>query len=137
MLKLMIGVKGTGKTKALVNMVNEACEASKGHVVCLEKGVKLTYDVKHQARLINTNDYLVFDAQSLFGFISGIMASDHDVTDIFVDSAKKICNDDMVAFEKMVLELDELAQKVGVNIVMTASMPVEDATDVIIKYVVA
>ena len=107
MLKLMIGVKGTGKTKALVNMVNEACEASKGHVVCLEKGVKLTYDVKHQARLINTNDYLVFDAQSLFGFISGIMASDHDVTDIFVDSAKKICNDDMVAFEKMVLELDE------------------------------
>ena len=137
MLKLMIGVKGTGKTKALVNMVNEACEASKGHVLCLEKGVKLTYDVKHQARLINTNDYLVFDAQSLFGFISGIMASDHDVTDIFVDSAKKICNDDMVAFEKMVLELDELAQKVGVNIVMTASMPVEDATDVISKYVVA
>lgn len=137
MLKLMIGVKGTGKTKALVSMVNEACEASKGHVVCLEKGVKLTYDVKHQARLINTNDYLVFDAQSLFGFISGIMASDHDVTDIFVDSAKKICNDDIVAFEKMVLELDELAQKVGVNIVMTASMPVEDATDVISKYVEA
>lgn len=135
MVKLMIGVKGTGKTKALVNMVNETSDTSKGNVICLEKGVKLTYDVKHQVRLINTNDYLVFDAQSLFGFIAGVMASDHDLTDIFVDSALKICNDDKVAFEKFVLELDELAQKANVNVIMTASLPVEEASDVINKYV--
>lgn len=131
----MIGVKGTGKTKALVNMVNETSDTSKGNVICLEKGVKLTYDVKHQVRLVNTNEYLVFDAQSLFGFMAGLMASDHDLTDIFVDSALKICNDDKVAFEKLVLELDELAQKANVNITMTASLPVEEASDVINKYV--
>ena len=57
MLKLIVGVKGTGKTKTLIAMVNEAIEASSGNVVCLEKGTKLRFDVKYQARLINTNDY--------------------------------------------------------------------------------
>ena len=55
MLKLIIGVKGTGKTKALISMVNTAVDHSHGDVVCIEKGVKLRYDVKYQARLIDTN----------------------------------------------------------------------------------
>ena len=75
MLKLIIGVKGTGKTKALINMVNTAVENSQGNVVCIEKGDKLTYDVKHQARLIDTKQYFISDAQSLYGFIAGILAS--------------------------------------------------------------
>ncbi len=135
MLKLMIGVKGTGKTKALISMVNEAAETTHGNVVCIEKGVKLRYDVKYEARLINTNDYLVFDAQSLYGFIAGILASDHDVTDVFVDATLKICNHDLRAFEKLALELDELTEKANVNVVMTVSMPMEDASDVVKKYV--
>ena len=81
MLKLMIGVKGTGKTKALINMVNTAVENSSGAVVCIEKGVKLRYDVKYQARLIDTEEYFVTDAQSLYGFIAGILASNHGVTE--------------------------------------------------------
>ena len=70
MLKLIIGVKGTGKTKALINLVNAAVENTSGNVVCIEKGVKLRYDVKYQVRLLNTNEYYVFDAQSLYGFIA-------------------------------------------------------------------
>ena len=68
MLKLIIGVKGTGKTKQLINLVNEAAEATNGVVVCVEKGTGLRFDVKHTVRLINTNEYLVFDAESLAGF---------------------------------------------------------------------
>lgn len=135
MLKLIIGVKGTGKTKALIDMVNKATEASEGSVVCIERGVKLRYDVKYLTRLINTNDYLIFDAQSLFGFIAGILASNHDVTDVYVDSSLKICNDDVNAYEKMILELDELAEKHNVNVIMTASIPVEQASDIVKKYV--
>ena len=59
MLKLIIGVKGTGKTKSLINLVNAAVESSHGNVVCIEKGDKLTYDVKHQARLIDTKQYFI------------------------------------------------------------------------------
>ena len=134
MLKLIIGVKGTGKTKTLIDMVNSATEKSQGAVICIERGVKLRFDVKYQARLINTNDYLIFDAQSLYGFISGILASNHDVTDVFVDSALKICNNDIAAFEKMLLELDELIQKHDVNMVITSSIPTEEASDIVKKY---
>ena len=83
MVKLIIGVKGTGKTKTLIEMVNHAQSETNGCVVCIEKGNKLRYDVNSQIRLIDTVEYLVSDAQSLFGFVAGILASNYDVTDIF------------------------------------------------------
>ena len=115
MLKLIIGVKGTGKTKQLIANVNEAIETSSGAVVCLEKGTKLRFDIKPQVRLINTNDYCVFDAQALYGFVAGILASNHDITDLFIDGTLKICGD-ISAFENMCVELDELSEKHGVKI---------------------
>ncbi len=134
MVKLIVGVKGTGKTKTLIAMVNEAVEKTQGSVVCIEKGVKLRYDLKYQVRLINSNEYLIFDAQSLYGFIAGVMSANHDVTDLFVDSTLKICNQDMAAFEKLILELDELTETHKVNLVMTASLPVEEASDLVKKH---
>ena len=136
MLKLIIGVKGTGKTKTLIDMVNQATSASEGSVVCIERGVKLRYDIKYRTRLINTNDYLIVDAQTLYGFVAGIFASNHDVTDLYIDSALKICNNDINAFEKFLLEADELAEKHSVNIIMTSSIPVEEASDIVKKYTV-
>ena len=134
MLKLIIGVKGTGKTKTLINLVNTASESSKGDVVCIEKGVKLRYDVKYQARLIDTEEFFICDAQSLYGFIAGIFASNHDVTDLFIDSALKICNNDVAAFDVFVEEVNKLAEKTGVNVVMTSSIPVEEASETVKKY---
>lgn len=134
MLKLIIGVKGTGKTKALINMVNTAVDHSHGDVVCIEKGVKLRYDIKYQARLIDTNEYFVTDAQSLYGFVAGILASNHDVTDLFIDSALKICNNDAAAFDFFVEEVAKIAEKLNLNVVMTSSIPMEEASDVVKKY---
>ena len=135
MLKLIIGVKGTGKTKALISMVNTAVDHSHGDVVCIEKGVKLRYDVKYQARLIDTNEYFVSDAQSLYGFVAGIFASNHDVTDLFIDSALKICNDDAAAFDVFVDKVSALSDKLNINIVMTSSIPVENASETVKKYI--
>ena len=134
MLKLIIGVKGTGKTKALIGLVNEAVEKSQGSVICIEKGDKLRYDVKYQARLINTKEYFVDDAQALFGFVAGILASNHDVTDLFIDSALKICQNDSAAFDKFLDEMNVLIEKLGINVVMTSSLAVENATDTVKKY---
>ena len=134
MLKLIIGVKGTGKTKNLINLVNAAVENSQGNVVCIEKGTKLRYDVKYNARLIDVNEYFVDDAQSLYGFIAGIRASNHDVTDLFVDSALKICENDVVAFDKFVEEVNTLAAKLNVKVVMTSSIPCEEASETVKKY---
>ena len=135
MLKLIIGVKGTGKTKALINLVNTASAESKGDVVCIEKGVKLRYDIKSTARLIDTEEYFVADTDALYGFIAGILASNHDITDLFVDSALKICNNDAAAFDGFVDLVAKLAEKLNVNIVMTSSIPVEEASEVVKKYI--
>ena len=134
MLKLIIGVKGTGKTKTLINMVNTAVENSRGNVVCIEKGVKLRYDIKYRARLIDADEYSITDAKSLYGFLAGILASNHDVTDLFIDSALKICKEDRAAFDEMLDELNALVEKTEAKIFVTASMPAEEASDTVKKY---
>ncbi len=134
MLKLIIGVKGTGKTKTLISMVNEAVDASHGDVVCIEKGTKLRFDIKYQARLINTEEYFIEDAHALAGFVAGILASNHDVTELFVDSALKICKNDVAEFERLLVTLDKLLAGQNTRVLITASLPVEEATETMKKY---
>ena len=134
MLKLMIGVKGTGKTKTLIEKVNEAAGTSHGDVVCIEKGTKLRFDIKPTVRLIDADDYIIHDATSLYGFIAGILASNYDVTDLFIDNTVKICGGDVASLDCMLDELAALLERHNVNVFMTASIPVEDATETIKKY---
>ena len=126
MVKLIVGLKGSGKTKSLIQLVNTAVCTSNGTVVCIEKGTKLIHEVKYQARLINTEEYDIKNAVDLFGFIAGIIASDHDAKDVFVDSALKICGNDMEAFAAFVTKLAELTEKHEVRLIMTASVAYED-----------
>ena len=135
MVKLIVGVKGTGKTKALIEMVNKAAAESKGSVICIERGNKLNFDITHKARLIDTDSYMVSDAQALYGFIAGITASDHDITDLFIDSALKICKNDLAGFDTFVADLDKLVEKVGVNVVITSSIPTEEASETVKKFI--
>ena len=134
MLNLMIGVKGTGKTKTLIEKVNTAVDASKGNVVCIEKGTQLRFNVKPSVRLIDTEEYLVHDAEALYGFVAGILASNYDVTDLFIDNTLKICGGNVAAFEALLENLNALLLKHPVNVFMTASLPVEEATDTVKKY---
>ena len=132
MIKLFIGGKGSGKTKTLIELTNSAAQTSNGSVVCIEKGDKLKHEITYKARLIDTDAYAVCDAEALYGFIAGILASNSDITDIFVDSSLKICGNDVPAFEAMLPKLEKIAD--GVNVVMSASIAVEEATDGIKKY---
>ena len=126
MVTLLIGKKGTGKTKKLIALANEAVAASSGNVVVIEKGAKLTYDVTHKARLVDTEQYKVEGYDMLFGFISGICAGNYDVTDILVDSTFKICPagiDGIVDFTK---KLQELSEASSTNIVLLVSAAEEE-----------
>ena len=124
MIKLFIGAKGSGKTKTLIELVNNAVATSKGSVVCIEKGNKLKLDITYKARLIDTDAYGIVDATSLYGFVAGILASNSDITDLFIDSSLKICGNDVAAFEEILKKLDPITK--DVNLVMTVSIAVED-----------
>ena len=132
MIKLFIGGKGSGKTKTLIELTNSAAQTSNGSVVCIEKGDKLKHEITYKARLIDTDAFAVCDAEALYGFIAGILASNSDITDIFVDSSLKICGNDLAAFENMLNKLEKISE--NVNLVMSASVPVEEATEGIKKY---
>ena len=118
MVTLLIGKKGTGKTKKLISLANEAVAASTGNVVVIEKGSKLTYDVTHKARLIDTEQYLISGYDMLFGFIS---AGNYDVTDILVDSTFKICPEALAGLETFTKKLQDLAETASTNIVLLIS----------------
>ena len=132
MIKLFIGGKGSGKTKTLIELVNNATAVSNGSVVCIEKGDKLTHDLTYKARLIDTDEYSVSTADTLYGFIAGVLASNSDITDIFVDSALKIIGNDVDGFEIMLKKLEALVK--NVNLTMTASITVEECPDAIKAY---
>ena len=132
MIKLFIGGKGSGKTKTLIELVNNATVASNGSVVCIEKGDKLTHDITYKARLIDTDEYAVSTADTLYGFIAGVLASNSDITDIFIDSALKIIGNDVAGFEVMLKKLEALVK--DVNLTMTASITVEECPDAVKAY---
>ena len=134
MVKLIIGVKGTGKTKALIEMINAALDSTKGSVVCIEKGTNLQLTLNYNCRLINSDEYMISSASELYGFIAGLLASNHDITDLFTDATYRICQRDAAAFDKFVTEVDELSSKYGINVVMTVSMPTENITETMKKY---
>lgn len=111
MIKLIIGKKGSGKTKKLVDMVNEAAATSLGNVVCIEKGDTLTYSVTHKARLIDADAYGISGYGEYFGMVAGIKAGNHDVTHIFGDATLRIGErdtDKLADFLARIAEIEEV-----------------------------
>ncbi|MBQ8015126.1 MAG: hypothetical protein IJ264_02955 [Clostridia bacterium] len=114
MVKLIIGNKGSGKTKRLIDLVNGAVEKSNGNVVCIEKERLLTYDINYRARLIETDHYKVSGYDAFYGFLCGVIAGDHDITDILVDATLKIGGKDyeaLAAFLEKVSDLSKLSEQ--------------------------
>ena len=132
MVKLLIGAKGSGKTKTLIELVNNAASTSNGSVVCIEKGDKLRFDITSKARLIDTDSYNVNDADMLYGFIAGILASNNDITDIFVDSSLKICQNKVDDFCNILDKLNDLCN--DINLIMTVSIATESCPEIIKSY---
>lgn len=126
MVTLLIGKKGSGKTKKLIQLANEAVAASQGNVVVIEKGAKLTYDITSKARLIDTDQYAIKGYDMLYGFISGICAGNYDVTDILIDSTFKIAPEAIGGIDEFTKKLQSLSEYSGANMVVLISAAEED-----------
>ncbi len=135
MVKLIMGSKGTGKTKKIIDLVNTAVSEEKGSVVCIAKGNKLTFDISHGARLIDVSDYMVHGCEGLLGFLSGVHAGNYDITHFFIDSLYKIVEDDKPDHaEKFLKELDAFATKHSVKFTVAISADENSATEAMKKY---
>lgn len=134
MVKLIVGVKGTGKTKMLIDMVNEALNTSSGCVVCIEKGQKLKYDVKYKARLIDTTEYEICGGDALYGLVCGLYAANYDITHIFIDSALKICKENLEDFSRFLELADKTSVQHKFQCIITASAAPENLPEEILKY---
>lgn len=122
MIKMIVGKKGTGKTKTIIAEANAAANAEHGTVVVLERGDKLRYDITHKARLIDTKEYDIADYERLIGFVSGLAAANYDITDIFMDSIYKIAKcEDAAALDQFVSALEKLNAHTNINFTITVS----------------
>ena len=123
MIKIIIGRKGSGKTKKLVDLVNEATSKSLGNVVCIEKGDTLTYSVTHKARLIDADAYGISGYGEYYGMLSGIKAGNHDMTHIFGDATLRIGTRD---YDELVAFLARLSKIEDVDFLFTVSADKEE-----------
>lgn len=135
MVKLIMGLSGSGKTKTLVALVHEAVATAQGDVVCIEKDKALTYDIPYQVRLIQTSEYGINSNELLAGFVLGLHAGNYDITHIFIDNFDKMLSDKSnEAVEKLLASFDAFSRRENVNFTLTASADPETATEAIRRY---
>ncbi|MCI8406263.1 MAG: hypothetical protein HFE43_04545 [Oscillospiraceae bacterium] len=137
MIKLIIGKKGSGKTKLLIEKVNSAAQTSTGNVVCIEKGMKLTFELDHKVRLIDAEEYNIKGYEVFYGFVNGILAANYDIKEIYVDGILKIGAKDG---NKDIAGLGDLLQKLykqippEVTLIFTVSAEESELPDEVLKF---
>ena len=135
MVRVIMGVKGTGKTKQMIDLINSAVNVENGHVLCLAKDNKLMYDIKSDIRLVAANEYTINGYDGLMGFVSGLYASNYDITHIFINSLTKVAKVDVdVNTEKFLDWLENFSEKNGIKFTVTISAEPSSATDGMQKY---
>ena len=121
MIHVIMGLKGTGKTKKLIDGIQEAVAKSQGDVVCIEYGKKLTYDVTYKVRLVDSKEYAISSSEMLKGFLSGLHAGNFDITNVFIDNLYKTIGDDKAAGEEFIAWCARFAADNSMEITITVS----------------
>ena len=121
MINVIMGLKGSGKTKKLIESINGALDQASGDVVCIEYGKKLTYDVNYRVRLVDSKEYKISNSDMLKGFLSGLHAGNFDITNVYIDNLYKTIGDDRANGEAFVAWCAEFAAVNNMNITITIS----------------
>ena len=135
MVQLITGLKGSGKTKRLVDMVRAAVNEETGDVVCIEKERKLTFDIPYQARLIDAGIYDIGSYEFLRGLICGVHAGNYDITHFFIDNFYKLVNDrSPEALELFLAWLDKFSEQEKISFVISLSVDPSTLPESVLKY---
>ena len=134
MIQVIMGLKGSGKTKKLLDAIQTAVAEANGSVVCIEYGKKLTYDVNYRVRLVDSKEYGIRNLDMLKGFLSGLHAGNFDITNVYIDNLYKTIGADRAAGEAFILWCAEFAQTNNMNITVTVSDDAALASDAVKAY---
>ena len=134
MIRVIMGLKGSGKTKKLIDAIHDVLNQANGDVVCIEYGKKLTYDVNYEVRLVDSKEYGITNVDMLKGFLSGLHAGNYDITHVFIDNLYKTIGSDVAAAEEFVTWCARFAEVNNMNITMTISEDVANVSEEVKKY---
>lgn len=135
MVELLIGKKGTGKTKALIEKVNAASAVANGNVVFISSNTSRNmYDIKTCVRMYDTSEFDIKSYSEFFGFICGIVSGNFDITHVFIDGIFKIVDTQLEGMEEFLARIDEMGKKFNIAFEISVSIDVDAAPDYIKKY---
>ena len=134
MIRVIMGLKGSGKTKKMIDSIHETLEHANGDVVCIEYGKKLTYDVNYKVRLVDSKEYAISNVDMLKGFLSGLHAGNFDITHVFIDNLYKTIGNDKAEGEAFIKWCAQFAAANDMNITITVSDDPEAASEDIKQY---
>ena len=134
MINVIMGLKGSGKTKKLIDSINETLAHASGDVVCIEYGKKLTYDINYRVRLVDSKEYGINNLEMLKGFLSGLHAGNFDITNVYIDNLYKTIGNDRALGEAFVLWCADFAQANNMNITITVSDDPAEASEAVKQY---
>ena len=121
MIHVIMGLKGSGKTKKLIDSIKDAVVNARGDVVCIEYDKKLTYDLPHKVRLVDSKEYGISNADMLKGLLSGLHAGNYDITNVYIDNLYKTIGSDRAAGEEFLLWCAKFAEANFMEITVTVS----------------
>ncbi len=134
MIHVILGLKGSGKTKKLLDSINETLAHAKGDVVCIEYGKKLTFDLSYRVRLVDSEEYGIRNLDMLKGLLSGLHAGNFDITNVFIDNLYKTIGTDSAAANEFVIWCAAFAEANNMNITMTISEDPANLSEEVKKY---
>ena len=131
MVQLIVGVKGKGKTKVLLDKVNDQIQTTEGNIVYLDKSTKHMYELNNKIRLIDVSDYMIENADAFLGFILGIISQDHDLQQMYLDSFLKISHLEGTDITETIQKLEKVSEKFKVDFTISVSMEADDVPEAI------
>ena len=136
MIQVIMGLKGSGKTKKLIDSIHEAVDNAMGDVVCIEYGKKLTYDINYRVRLVDSKEYGISNPDMLKGFLSGLHAGNFDITNVYIDNLYKTIGSDRAAGEDFILWCADFAQANNMNITISVSDDPNEASKEVKEFLI-
>ena len=134
MIQVIMGLKGSGKTKKLIDSINQTAQSATGDVVCIEYDKKLTFDISYRVRLVDSKEYGVDNIDKLKGLVCGLHAGNYDITNVYIDNLYKTIGNDRKTGEAFILWCADFAKANDMNITITVSDDPAQAAEAVKRY---